>query len=422
MEPTFSLLTSLTLRGSELAVRLYETVLEPANYFQLIWIAVSIVLAFGLAHYFRREPQRFARIQVYVIPTLLVIFISIGAGLSPTFKWGDHLLVAALKLIVAAALISVMSRFIKDKTIARILAFILLLLVAMSLMGWLQPLIQQLSSYDIQFGKIRISAFDALRGALTLLITLWLAAVARHTTDKQLQKSRFSPSTRVLFGKLASILFYMAAILISLSAMGIDLMALTVFSGALGVGIGLGLQRVVANFVSGIILLMEKAVKPGDVVEVGTMVGRVVALNARYVSVDTYDGREHLIPNEQLITQTVVNWSYSNDLIRNSLMIGVPYENDPARVIELLLAAAGENPRILKKPAPQVFMLNLDNLLNFELIYWIKDPSSGLKPLKSELYLSIFAKFREEGVILSRPPHERWARGVTLTPEGKESS
>jgi small-conductance mechanosensitive channel len=218
---------------------------------------------------------------------------------------------------------------------------------------------------------------------------------------------------RVLGAKLTRIALITAAFLVALSAVGIDLTALAVFGGALGVGLGFGLQKIFSNLVSGVILLMDRSIKPGDVIAVGTSFGWINHLGARYASVITRDGIEHLIPNEELITQRVENWSYSNDLVRLRIPIGISYHSDPRLAIRLCVEAAEMIPRVQLKPEPRCQMMGFgDSSLDLELRVWIDDPQNGRANVISEVLLGVWDRFHEHGIEIPFPQRDLHLRSV----------
>ena len=181
----------------------------------------------------------------------------------------------------------------------------------------------------------------------------------------------------------------------------------TVFSGAIGLGIGFGLQKVFSNLISGVILLWDRSVKPGDVIAIGETYGWINALSARYVSVITRDGIEHLIPNEELISQRVENWSFSNRLVRLRVAIGVAYQTDVKRAIELIMEAASEVDRVLSDPTPACHLTDFgDNAVNLERRIWINDPRNGLANVKSAILLGIWDKFNKFGISFPFPQRD----------------
>ena len=197
------------------------------------------------------------------------------------------------------------------------------------------------------------------------------------------------------------------------------------FSGAVGVGIGLGLQKVVSNLVSGVILLMDRSIKPGDVIEMDGSYGWITSLNARYVSLATRDGKEILIPNEDLITGRVTNWSFSSDLVRQHVVIGVSYESDLHLAMRLAVEAAADVARALDAPKPACLLKDFgDSSVDLELRFWIRDPANGTANVRSEVMLRVWDLFHQHGVEFSSPQRELTLRhpellaeALTLRPE-----
>ena len=208
----------------------------------------------------------------------------------------------------------------------------------------------------------------------------------------------------MLLAKLFRIAIMALAVVIVLSSVGIDLSVLAVLGGAVGVGIGFGLQKIVSNFVSGIILLADKSIKPGDVISVGDHVGLVGTMGARYTSVDTRDGREYLIPNEDLVTQRVVNWSYSSNLVRVDVKFSATYATDPRKTLATATRAAASVPRVLKNPAPVCHVIAFGNTaIEYELWFWIDDPAAGLTSVRGGVMLALWDTFEREGVGIPNP-------------------
>jgi small-conductance mechanosensitive channel len=207
--------------------------------------------------------------------------------------------------------------------------------------------------------------------------------------------------------------FLMLAVVVAMMTAGIDLTAFAVFGGALGVGLGLGLQRVVSNFVSGIILAFEESIRIGDVITVGTSFGVVQALYARHIVVRDRDGRDILIPNETLLTAEIINWSYGDKNVRFRLPLQISYQDDPEQAMTIMLRAARETERVLADPEPVVRLMGFgDNGINLELRLWIHDPENGVNNVRSEVYVKIWRYFREAGISIPYPQ-----RDVRLIPE-----
>jgi small-conductance mechanosensitive channel len=193
----------------------------------------------------------------------------------------------------------------------------------------------------------------------------------------------------------------------AMSGLGIDLTAFTIFSGAVGVGIGFGLQKVVSNFISGIIILLDRSIKPGDTISLGETFGWIRELRARFVSVVTRDGREYLIPNEDFITREVINWSFSNELVRLDVPFGVSYDSDPHQVIPLAIAAANSVDRVVQTKDPVCWMTGFgDSSLDFLVRFWINDPQNGITNIRGKVLLALWDSFKSHGIKIPFPHRE----------------
>jgi small-conductance mechanosensitive channel len=232
--------------------------------------------------------------------------------------------------------------------------------------------------------------------------------VCSRLLDHRIRKARsLTPSIQVLMGKLMKSTLVVVAFVIALKSIGIDLTAFAVFTGAIGVGIGFGLQKLVSNLISGIILLLDKSIKPGDVIEVGESFGWVSSLGARYASVTTRDGKEWLIPNEDLITQRVVNWSFSHDRLRLPITLGISYHSDVRKAMALAVEGAKAAGRVLKDPEPVCRLMGFgDSSVDLELRIWINDPSAGVINVRSEVLLEVWDRFHANNISIPFPQRD----------------
>jgi small-conductance mechanosensitive channel len=319
-----------------------------------------------------------------------------------------QLLVPVASLLSAWLLIRIATRLLQSKTTSRLVAGIAWTLAILNITGLLSPALALLDSFSITLGAVRISPLLIIKAGLLLWLSLWLSSVLSGFLDRRLENSEtISPAMRVLSVKLLHIALITAAILITFSTVGIDLTALAVFGGALGVGLGFGLQKIFSNLVSGVILLMDRSIKPGDTIAIGQTFGWINHLSARYVSVITRDGIEHLIPNEILITERVENWSFSDSSVRLRLAVGISYKSDVRKAIELCTDAAMAAPRILKDPPPRCLLRGFgDSSVDLELRVWINDPPNGRANVLSEILLGIWDRFHEHGIEIPFPQRD----------------
>lgn len=321
---------------------------------------------------------------------------------------GGKLIEVTVSLLAAWIVIQFTSILIRDPALRRTATILAWTVAALNIVDLLDPLVDALDQVAIDIGGFRLSVLVVIKGMILFAILLWLALFLSHVLERRLSASqRLSPSVRVLFGQLSRIIFVTVAVVVALASVGVDLTAFAVFTGALGVGLGLGLQKVVGNLFSGVLLLMDRSIKPGDVIAVGDTYGWINFMGARYVSVVTRDGTEHLIPNETLITTAVENWSYSNDLLRLKIPIGISYKADPHRAIALVLEAAKEVERVLDEPKTVVLVKAFgDSSVDLEARIWINDPRNGVSNVKSQLLLRVWDKFHAEGIEIPFPQRD----------------
>jgi len=320
----------------------------------------------------------------------------------------SHVLESAVSLLTAWIIIRLASSLVADPGWSKAIAIIAWSLAALDIVGLLDPTLAILDSMAINLGTSRVSMLGIGKALIALGVLFWLAGFLSSLIERRLDKmAGLTPSVQVLFVKLLKIGLFVIAFVMAMNTVGIDLTAFAVFSGAVGLGIGLGLQKVVANLISGVILLLEKSVKPGDVIAIGETYGWINSLSARYVSVITRDGTEHLIPNEDLISQRVENWSYSNQLIRQRLPIGIAYSSDVKKAIELVAAAARDQKRVLETPDPVCQLKAFgDNSIDLELRYWLRDPRNGLANVKNDILLMVLDLFQENNIEFPFPQRE----------------
>jgi len=360
-----------------------------------------------------QEYQRyFANVVRFVKPQILPViwivlqwFTVIAAA---RVGWSSHVIGGVVSLLTAWIIIRLASSVVANPGWSKAIAVIAWTIAALNIVGWLEPLSMVLDSMAIEFGDVRISVLGVGKAAVALAFLLWLAGFTTTTAERRMARMPgMSPSARVLVGKFLKIILFTIAIVLALNSIGIDLTALAVFSGAVGLGLGFGLQKVASNLISGFILLLDKSVKPGDVIAIGETYGWINSLGARHVSVITRDGTEHLIPNEELISQRVENWSYSNVLVRQRLPLGISYTSDPHKAIELAISAAKAEGRVLQDPAPRCLLKGFgDSAIDLELRFWIQDPQNGLSNIKNNILLRVWDLFGENGVTFPFPQRQ----------------
>lgn len=349
---------------------------------------------------------------------LFTVFLLAALVLMRAVTWPSrtHFIYIALSLSLAWLFASVLSRIVRNRFVARGLAWLTWIYAALVILGIDDDAATFLDGLAIPLGAVRLSALMVLKAALLLIATVWLAVVVGKYIDERVRISEeLTPSIRVLVGKVAKVGLVLVAGAIALSSVGLDLTALTIFSGAVGVGLAFGLQKVVSNFVSGMIILLDKSIKPGDTISLEATFGWVRELRARFVSVVTRDGREYLIPNEDFITQRVINWSFSDNLVRLDVNFGVSYDADPHKVSELAIKAAMSVGRVEADRRPVCWLTDFgESSLNFVLRFWIHDPQQGLTNVRGRVLLALWDTFRENGIDIPYPHRE-----IIMKPDGR---
>jgi len=320
-----------------------------------------------------------------------------------------YLLRSAMILAGSWLAISVISHVIRSRTVRTLFAWLAWIYVAAAVLGVVDDAAAVLDGAGFDVGDGRISVLTVLKTGLVLGLLVWAAYAAGNFLDRRIQQiDELTPSLRVLLGKIVRIGLVFIAGLVTLQSFDIDLTALTVLSGAVGVGIGFGLQKVVSNFISGIIILLDQSIKPGDTISLGDTFGWIRELRARFVSVVTRDGREFLIPNEDFITREVINWSFSDKYVRLDVNFGVAYDSNPHDVIRLAIEAAGSVDRVDNtRKTPVCWMTEFgDSALNFKLRFWIDDPQQGLTNIRGKVLLALWDIFKENGIEIPFPHRE----------------
>lgn len=287
--------------------------------------------------------------------------------------------------------------------------------LALHLTGVAPELLGVLENAHIKIGRQSLSVLLILQALLALftavLIALWLG---RYAETRLMAAESVQMSLRVMLTKLAKAVFVLLAVLIALPAVGIDITALSVFGGMLGVGIGFGLQKIAANYVSGFIILMDRSVSIGDVLTVDKYNGRVTRMTARYIVLRNPAGTEALIPNETLVGSAVINHTYSDRRVHVPITVQVAYGTDLERAVTLLMDCARAHPRALQDPAPKVLIKELgDNGIHLELGVWIDDPEDGIVNIRSDMYFELLTRLAEAGIEIPYPQRELRMRATT---------
>jgi len=318
-------------------------------------------------------------------------------------------IVRALASLAAAwIVIRVVSQFINSATWSIAIAVIAWTIAALSIIGLLGAIAHQLDASAISLGRLRISALTAIRGLFTLGVLLWLTMILTAFLERRINSTAtLTPAIRAALIQVLRLTLPTLAVVGALAIVGIDLTALAVFSGAVGIGIGLGMQQTMANFVAGLSLVLGKSIQPGDVIAHGKSFGWVTQMGARYVSIRTRDGVAHHIPNSHFITNGVENWSHYGGAVRLHIPVSVGYDADLNHAIELCLDAARAVKRVLMKPEPVCLVTMFgESAIDLDLRIWIEDPPQGVTNVKSAVMIGIWQRFREANITFPYPQRD----------------
>lgn len=347
------------------------------------------------------------RLGLIIFAMLIWISAAIMAEITP-FMSRRFLLELVGTISVAILLVGFAARLVRNTFLRQVVTWFLWIYVTLYYLGIVDEISDFLDSLAFSFGDMRLSLLTVLQALIAIGVLFTLARVATSTaTDRIHANPEISPSMKVLAVKFLQVLLFGAAFFLGLKVVGVDLTGLAVLSGAIGVGLGFGLQKVVSNLVSGVIILLDKSIKPGDVISIGDTFGWINALGARYVSITTRDGREYLIPNEDLITGQVVNWSHSNDFVRLDIHFGTAYGDDPHKVRQLAIEAAASVDRVLSGKPPVCHITGFgDSSVDYILRFWITDPTGGLTNIRGNVYLALWDKFHANNISIPFPQRE----------------
>jgi small-conductance mechanosensitive channel len=365
--------------------------------------------------------RHLAQVLVESFSTVVFAVLVIAARIAmvhSTWPSRSYMLVVAAKLALAWLIIRLATSVIRNTFLVKLISLSAWLIAALSIINQLDPAIDALDSVSIVLGGLRLTPLVLIKLGLLLIAALWLTNVASNFAENRInQSSDLTPSIQVLLVKMIRLGLLVVAIAVALSAVGINLSALAVFSGAVGVGVGIGLQKIVANFISGIILLADKSVKPGDLVTIGDSSGRISAMKTRYISVAAGDGREFLIPNEDLVTQKVTNWTYTDKNTLVKVNFGTNYDSDPRQVCKLAADIAAAAPRAIKSRTPGCILTEFaETGMKFSLTFWISEPD-GMDNVKSDVMLALWETFKREGIKVPYPVREIRVLGGALPVE-----
>jgi small-conductance mechanosensitive channel len=416
-------------------VQFFQRLSNPQLLAQLLAIAVTLLVAFLVGQLARRlwlrrvpprRPWQAATLHGLVLlapelTALLLLLLAQTAFVSRAHATNalDLGVSLATALVVVRAGVYLVALLLGPNSWVRPwesrLTLFIWLAVAFQQVGWFSAIESALDAIDLLPGNARFSLWSLLKSLVVISgFLLVMSLIARAIEQRIMKLTNVALSTRVGISKFTHFFLVSLGVLLGVNAAGVDMTALTVLTGAIGIGLGFGLQAIASNFVSGFVLLLDKSIKPGDVISFtgvgGTSTenfGWVQELRGRCVVVRDRDGVETLVPNQNLITATVINWSYSDRKVRLKLPVRISYRDDPEVALQLLLGAVEGNPRVLHEPAPVTRLMQFaDHGMDLELRFWIADPQNGVNNVRSEVNRRIWRLFRDAGITIPVAQHD----------------
>jgi small-conductance mechanosensitive channel len=372
----------------------------------------------GRVDLLRFSVDGFRRLAFPVSAMVLLIVggLALGAaGLAS--RTGDvQLLRLALTLLAAMAVIRLFVYVLRRSfprsnwigSFERVIALVIWLVVALHITGLLSDLVDALEAVAIPIGRQRLTLWDLLVGTVSVVLTLLAALWVGSVVEARLMAAKgLTANSRVVLSRVLKAVLALVAVLVALSLVGIDLTVLSVFGGALGVGGGLGLQRIASNYVSGFIILLDRSLTIGDMITVDKFYGAVSQINTRYTVIKALDGTETIVPNEMLVSSPVINHSYTDRKVRVVVKVSVAYASDVDRALEVLVEAAQTQPRVLADPAPAAFITGLGaDGVDLEVGFWIPDPEEGTLAVRSAIARLLLQRFKDEGIEIPFPQRD----------------
>ncbi len=411
--------------------QLFEQLTTPEVMAEVLALLMAALLATALAHYIKnwlrplaarddlpRWPRRLVIAGMVLAPSLLGVVLVLGLRvLFATFGLPTALIDIAMDLTTVLVLVRfalhVLSVSLGPNSWIRAwelkLTFFLWAIISFQVLGWFAGVERTLDGIDLLPGKATFTLWALLKSIVVIVGFLVVTSLIARTIERRVMKLEgLAISTRIGISKFSTFFLVGLGVLLGVNASGVDLTVLGLFTGAIGLGLGFGLQAIASNFVSGFVLLLDKSIKPGDVISftgtTGTSTenfGWVQELRGRYIVVRDRDGVETLVPNQNLITNSVINWSYSDQRVRIRLPVHISFHDDPEVALQVLIDAAANHPRILKDPGPVSRLMSFENYgMRVEVRFWIRDPMNGVNNVRSDVNRRIWKLFKQNGVTI----------------------
>lgn len=418
---------SKSINFEKLYLETQDAFLSSEFYFQFLSIIACFLISF-LCYRFSRNyifPKLISRtlkkntelnliVTRYLLPLLYPVFalIFLATGLSIYSQFSDQTIV--FDTTIQLTILFLFLRFLRissdNSFLASSAGIFLFPALLLDIFGLLDPTINYLDQYALQIGTFRVSIYLVIKGFTVLLLVFWIANLINKKTKTYIESSKTIKSrTKSISTKFIDIITYSVILVIILKTFGFDMGTLAIIGGAVGVGIGFGLQKIASNFISGIILLLEKSVEVGDMVEIdrGEIFGIIKYFGGRYTLVEALDGKEIMIPNEDFIVGKVTNWTFSNSRARIEVNINISYDSDPIKAMKIMTDCAGEHPRCLGYPAIECYITNFgEYAISIVLYFWISDIVQGRMGAKSDIMTEVWTRFKDNDIKIPVPQRE----------------
>lgn len=404
------------------------TVLVKSFFWQIFTVAISYGFSVFLYRFNRKfvfskiVPERIKKhllsqiynnyIHLFVFPLFAIISLAIGNSIYSLFMLENYIIIAAIEVVLLLAFLKFLRKLTGNDFAVNVIGILLVATLILDALNILMPTVTYLDGFAITIGDVRLSLYIIAKAFIVLAFVFWFTSLVSKKSKKFIEKKpNILPSTKTIITKFIDIGVYFFIFIITLKTFGVDLTALAVLGGAVGVGIGFGLQKIASNFISGIILLFEKSIETGDIVEIdGSIYGTIKRFSGRYTLIECFDGKEIMMPNEEFIVSRVVNWTYSNSRARIKLSIGVAYDSDLEKAKNIMLDCALKHPQTITNDPeiePGCYLKEFgDSSVNFDLYFWVNDINEGLFAPKSDVYMSIWKEFKDNNIIIPFPQRE----------------
>ncbi len=411
--------------------KIFETVEKTLASPSLYWQSLSLIVCFIISYFTYKLSRKFIFPKIisttlkrnvelnrmvtrYVLPLLYLIFaaifLSIGLSIYSEFFNETIIFSTTLRLITLLLFLRFLRISSNNNFLTNAAGLILVPALMLDIFGIFDETMIYLDTIAFKIGNVRLSVYILIKAFIVLLLVFWLSGLVSRKSKAYIDSSKsIKSSTKGIISKVIDILIYAIVAIIILKTFGVDMTTLAVIGGAIGVGIGFGLQKIASNFISGIILLLEKSVEIGDIVELdnGNIYGTVKHFGGRYTLLEAVDGKEIMIPNEEFIINKVTNWTYSNNRARVEIKVSVAHGSDLEKARELMMESARENPRCLNYPEIECFVTDFGEYdIKLVLFFWISDIVEGRMKPRSEVLINIWKKLAENNIQIPLPQRE----------------